>query len=184
MRIRLYMSLSLLLLAAFCGCGGSAEAEMKAAERARDEARKLHAEELASADFQRAQKGWDRAQAAVKEGKIDSAKVIFATAKINFNKSSDIAKAKRDALTRELDGMQSMISSNIDRVNSDLSTKTLSPRQQGRVTAIMSEVAKGNILIGKLVSQDNLLLAVATARGIQTQIYNAQLILEGRKPVK
>ncbi len=184
MQIRFYVGLSLLILFASYGCGGSAEIQMKEAQGAMDEARSLQAYDLAPADFQQAQKSWDHAQAAVKEGKTDAAKVIFTTAKINFNKCAAIAKAKREALIRELDAMQLMISQNLDQVNSDLSTKNLSPRQQSQVKAITSEVSSDNISISKLVSQNDLFKAVATAKGVQTKIYNAQLILAGQKPTK
>ena len=115
---------------------------------------------------------------------MDAAKVIFNTAKTNFKKSAAIAKSKRDALNRELDGMQLMISKNLDQVNNDLSTKNLSSRQQTQVRAIVSEVMKDNASVSKLVNQNDLVKAVATAKGVQTKIYNAQLILAGQKPAR
>ena len=185
MQIRFHTSLSFLILLASYGCGGgSAEVEMKGAEAAMNEARNLHADDLAPAAFQQAQKSWDHAQAAAKEGKMDAAKVIFNTAKTNFKKSAAIAKSKRDALNRELDGMQLMISKNLDQVNNDLSTKNLSSRQQTQVRAIVSEVMKDNASVSKLVNQNDLVKAVATAKGVQTKIYNAQLILAGQKPAR
>ena len=184
MQIRFYVSLGLLILFAFCGCGGSAEIEMKAAERAMSEARTLHADDFAPADFERAQKSWDHAQAAVKEGKTDAAKVLFTTAKLNFNKSAAISKSKQEALNRELDAMQSRISNNLGQVNSDLSKKNLSSRQREQVEAILSDVTKSNASIDKLMSQGELQKAVAAAKDVQTKVYNAQLILAGQKPAR
>jgi hypothetical protein len=184
MRIRFCISFSLLILIASYGCGGSSELEMQQARLAMDEAKDLNAGDLAPTDFQKAQKAWDRAQAAEKEGKTATAKVLFASAKIFFGKAADIAKAKQDALTRELSAMQLLISSNFDQVKSDLSRNTLSPKQQGQVTVIVSEVEEGNASISKLVKQGDLVKAVATAKDVQTQIYNAQLILAGQSPSK
>jgi hypothetical protein len=184
MRIRFCMGLCLLILLVSYGCGGSAEVERKEAERAMNEAKNLHAEDLAPADFEQAQKSWNHAQAVVKEGNIGSAKVIFTTAKINFNKSAAIAKSRAEALTRELDGMQLRISSNLDQVNRDLISKNLSSRQRDQARAIVSEVMKDNASISKLANQGDLLKAVAAAKDVQTKIYNAQLILAGRKPAK
>jgi hypothetical protein len=182
MMIRFCVGLGILMLLATYGCGGgSAEAEMKQAQLAMDEARSLHADTLAPTDFQQAQKAWIHAQTAVKEGKTDAAKVIFMSAKILFGKAADIAKAKREALSQELSGMQLMINSNFDQVMSDLSKNRLSPELRGQVKAIASEVEKGNASIRKLVKQEDFIKAVATAKDVQTKIYHAQLILAGRK---
>jgi hypothetical protein len=140
MRIRFCISLSLLILLVSYGCGGSAELEMKQAQKAMNEAKTLHADNLAPTDFQQAQKAWDRAQIADKEGKTDIAKVLYSSAKIYFGKAADIGKAKQDSLTRDLIAMQAMIGSNFDQVKSDLSKSNLSSRQQGEVRAIASEV--------------------------------------------
>lgn len=184
MKIRFYISLSLLILLAFYGCGGSSELEMKEAQRAMDKAKDLHANDLAPTDFQQAQKAWDRAQAADKEGNTGTAKVLFASAKIFFGKAADIAKAKRDAMIRELDGMQFAISRNLDQMNIDLSRNDLSPKQQGQARAIALEVEADNASISKLVAEEDLRKAVATAKEVQTKIYNAQLILAGQNPSK
>lgn len=182
MRIQFYISLSILVLLAFCGCGGgSSEVEMKQAREAMDQARNLHADNLASADFQQAQKAWDHGQAAQKEGNTATAKVLFNSAQIFSGKAADIAKAKQDALSRELNAMQLMISKNLDQVKNDLSTNNLSSKQQGQVRAIVSEVEDGNAAVSNLVSQQDLLKAVAKAKDVQTKIYHAQLILAGQK---
>jgi hypothetical protein len=184
MRIRFCISISLLVLLASYGCGGSSEIDMKQAQQAMDRAKSLRADSLAPADFQRARQAWDHAQAAEKEGKTDTAKVLFSSANIYFGKAADIAKAKQDSLSRELDAMQRMITSNFDQVKSDLSRNNLPPRQQGQVRAIVSEVEESNASIRNLMNQKDLLKAVATAKEVQTKIYNAQLILAGQKPSK
>ena len=181
MRIRFCVSLSFLILLAFYGCGGSAEVERKQAQYAMDQAKSLHAADYAASNFEQAQTAWDRAQAAEKEGKTDKAKVLFTSAKIYFGKAGDVAKAKRDALSRELDSMQLMIGSNLDQVKTDLTTKHLSAKQRSQVEAIVSGAEKANESISKLVSQDDLRKAVATAKDVQTKIYHAQLILAGQK---
>ncbi len=181
MKIRFYISLSLVVLLASYGCGGSSEIEMAQAQGAMDHAKSLHAEDLAPTDFQQAQKAWDRAQAAEKEGKTATAKVLFTSAKIFFHKTADIAKARQDDLSRELSGMQLWISKNFDQMKSDLSRNNLSPKQRGQVMAIVSEVEEDNDSISKLVIQEDLVKAVATAKDVQTKIYHAQLILAGQK---
>jgi hypothetical protein len=144
-----------------------------------DKARSLHADELAPADFEQAQKAWTRALTVAKEGNADTAKVLFVSAKIYFNKSADIAKAKREALFRELGLIQGMIDSSFKEVQRDIAANHLPVRQQVRVQALASDVVEGNAAISKLVSQEDLPKAIATAKDVQKKIYNAQLILAG-----
>ena len=182
MRIRFCISLCLLALLVSYGCRGSAEVEMNVARLAMDKARELHADKLAPADFEQAEKSWDKAQAAEKEGNTGAAKVLFTSAKINFGKAADIAKSRQDALSRELSGMQLLISDNFDQVKRDLSKRQLSPEKWGRVKAIVSAVEKDNASIRELVEQEDLPKAVATAKDVQGKIYIAQLILAGKNP--
>ncbi len=179
-RIYITLSLLVLLLAAY-GCGGSSEIEMKEARTAMNQAVILHADRYAPADFEQAQKAWDHAQDAEKEGQTATAKVLFTSAKIYFGKASDIAQSKQNALTRELDAMQLMISKNFDQVKSDLSKNKLSTGQRNRVRAIVSEVEEGKAAIANLVIHEDLPKAVAAAKDVQTKIYHAQLILAGQK---
>jgi hypothetical protein len=181
MEIRFYISLSLVLLLASYGCSGSSEIEMTQAREAMDYARSFHAEALAPTDFQQAQKAWDHAHAAEKEGKTATAKVLFTSAKIFFDKATDIARSRQDALSRELNGMQLMISKNLDQIRSDLFRNKLSPKLRDQVIAIASEVEEDRDFISKLVIEEDLVRAVATAKDVQTKIYHAQLILAGKE---
>ena len=182
MRVRIHNSFSLLvLMLALYGCGGSAAIEMKEARTAMDQARLLHADRYAQADFEQARKAWDHAQTADKEGQTSTAKVLYTSAKIYFGKARDIAQSKQDALTRELDAMQLLISKNFDEVKNDLSKNKLSSSQRSRVKAIVSEIEEGKAAIADLVIQEDLPKAVAAAKDVQTKIYHAQLILAGQK---
>ncbi len=181
MKIRSYISLSLVVLLASYGCSGSSEIEMTQARDAMDYAKSLHADNLAPSDFQQAQKAWDHAQDAAKEGKTSTAKVLFTSARIFFDKAADIAKSRQDALSRQLIGMQLMISKNFDQLKSDLSRNNMSPKLRNQAIAIASEVEEGRDLISRLVIEEDLVKAIATAKDVQTKIYHAQLILAGKK---
>ncbi len=181
MRVRFYISASLLVLLASYGCGGSSEVERNQAQQAMDKAKSYRADSLAPADFQQAQKSWDHAQAAEKEGKTDAAKVLFSNARISFGKAANIAKARHDSLSRDLTAMRSMITSNFSQMQSDLSRNNLSPGGRNQVRAIVAEVQIDNDSITNLVIEGDLLKAVAKAKEVQIKIYNAQLILAGQK---
>jgi len=184
MKIRFYVSLGLLTLLAFCGCGGSSEVEMKAAQQAKDQALSAHADLLVPTEFQKAQETWEHAQAAAKEGKTSSAKVLFESARIYFSESALIAKNNHEALTKQLDGLEVAINTNFDQVMSDLAKKKLSSRDREQVKVIVAEIVKDKASMEKLTIQDDLIKAVATAKKVQMEIYNAQLILAGEKPHK
>lgn len=179
MRIRFSIKLILLGLLASYGCGGSSEVEMRQAQDAMDQAKGLHADGLASTDFQKAKKAWDRALAAQKEGKSDTAKVLFTSAKIYFGNAADIAKSRKETLSRQLEGMQSATSKNLEQVMIDLANANATRRTQ--VEAILAEVDKNNASIDKLVAEQDLPKAVQTAKNVQTKVYHAQLILAGQK---
>jgi hypothetical protein len=179
MRIRFFIGISLFVLLVSCGCGGSAQIEMKDAQEAMNRAMSVHADKFAPTEFQQAQKAWDRGQTAEKEGKASTAKVLFASAKIYYGKAADIAIAKKEALSRELNAIQLMISENLAQVKIDLSKKAVSSNQRSQVETIAAQVDQDNASIGKLVKEENLSKAIATAKNVQTKIYHAQLILAG-----
>ncbi len=181
MKNRFYICFACLVLLSLCGCGGSAEVERKQAQAAMEQAKTYHADNYASSDFEKAQTAWDHAQTAEKEKKTDGAKVLYTSAKIFFGKAADIARAKQETLTRELDAMRVTIGSNLDQVKNDLLTRSISAAQRKQVDTIVAEVEKDKEDINKLVDQHDLVKAVATAKSVQTKIYHAQLIQAGQK---
>jgi hypothetical protein len=181
MKHRFFIGLSLFVLLVSYGCGGSCEIERKQAQEAMGKAKDSHAETYATTDFQQAQKAWDRGHAAEKEGNSSTAKVLYSSAKIFFRKAADIAKTKKEALSRELEGMQLVIGKNLDDMKTDLSKGGLSPSKRSQVERIASEVEKDNASIEKMVTEEDLAKAIATAKSVQTKIYHAQLILAGQK---
>lgn len=182
MRTRFYVIAGFLLLLVSYGCRGSAEIEMNEARRAMEEAKLLRTESFAPADYEKAQKAWERAQAEDKEGNTGAAKVLYTSARIYFGQAADIARSRRDALSRELNGMQPVISETLDKVKMDLSMGKSTPDRRGRVKAIVAEVEKMNKSIPELVKQQDLTQAVDAAKEIQTKLYHAQLILAGKEP--
>jgi len=183
MKIWFLTSFNLLILLASYGCGRpSSEVDMKDAQAALEEAKSVHADVLAPTDFQQAQEIWERAQVAAKEGNMNAAKVRFVSAKIYFHKSIEIAKSKKEALSRELSSMQLLINDNLDKVKSALSKSALSPKLRSQVKAIASEVETDNAAISKLVDKQDLVQAVALAKDVQIKVYNVQLALDGQIP--
>jgi hypothetical protein len=179
---RFFVGCSLLILIFFYGCGvPSSEVEMKAAQQAMDNAKSLHAEDLAASNWSEAMQAWEQGQAAVKEGK--SAKVFFIRAKSRFEKTAVIAKSQRDGLSRDVSEMQIRIGERLSNIKAALAKGRLSSKVQKQVQSITEEAEKGKDSIDTLVSQGDFLKARTLAREAQAKIYNAELIMAGKKPI-
>lgn len=179
--IRFFVGLSLLILITCYGCGpASSEAEMKDAQEAMENARSFSAEELAPSDWDEAMQAWEEGQTAVKQGK--SAKTIFLKAKSRFDKTAAIAKSHYDRISGEVENMQESIGKRTESMKGALEVRRLSSKVRKEVTPILAEVEAGSASINELLEQGNLLQARDMAREIQNKVYNAELIMEGKKP--
>ena len=179
--IRFFVGLNLLILITCFGCGpASSEAEMKAAQEAMEVAKSFSAEDLATSDWNDAIQAWEEAQAAVEQGK--SAKTLFLTAKSRFEKTGKIAKSHHERISGEVSNMQGTINEGMNELQSALDAKLISSRAQKEIKPIMEEVEAGSESINELLDQGSLLEASDLARDLQKKVYNAQLIMEGKKP--
>ena len=177
---RFIVGFSLLVLIACYGCSENSEVEMKEAQQAMDNAKGLHAEDLAASDFEEAMQSWNRGQSALKEGK--PAKTYFLRAKSRFEKTATIAKAQQETLSRDISDMQMTIGERLAKVKSALAAGRLNSRIRTQVKPIVEEVEAGTATINNLVGQGDYLKARTMAREIQNKVYNAELILAGKTP--
>jgi hypothetical protein len=180
--IRFFVAGSLFILIACYSCSvPSSEAEMKAAQQAMDNAKSLHAEDLAASNWEEAMQAWEQGQAAIKEGK--SAKAFFIRAKSRFEKTAAIAKAQGETLSREVSDLQLRIGERLSKLKAALVKGRLSSKIQKQIQPIVDEAEKGKDSIDGLVSQGDFLKARTAAREIQAKLYNAELIMSGKKPL-
>jgi hypothetical protein len=180
--IRFFIGLSLLVLIVCYGCGvENFKEEMGAAQQAMDEAKSYHADKVAASDWSEAMRAWEKGQAAVKDGK--PAKTFFLQAKSRFSKTAAIAKSYQDQLSQEVSEMQQTINERLDKVRIALSSGRLTSRVQNQIKPIVAEVEAGTESVDRSVEQGDFLTARDTAREIQRKVYNAELIMAGKKPV-
>jgi hypothetical protein len=180
--MQFFVGCSLLILVACYSCGvPSSEAERKVAQAAMDNAKSFHAEELATSNWLDAMKAWEQGEAAVKEGK--SAKTFFIRAKSRFEKTAAIAKSQSAVWSREVSDMQLSIMERFSKVKAALEKGRIASRAQKQVKAIVAEVEKATESLDGLVSQGDFVKAKKLAQGIQGKIYNAELIMAGKKPL-
>jgi hypothetical protein len=178
--MRFFVGISLLVLAACCSCGGgNSETEMKAAQAAMDKAKSLFAEDLAPADWQEALTSWEEGQAALKGGK--PAKSYFLRAKSRFEKTALIAKGNGDNMAKEISSMQLTIGERFSKIKSALASGKVSARIVNQLKPLAAEVEEGTASVDSLVSQGNYLKALMLARDVQTKVYQAELLIAGKK---
>jgi hypothetical protein len=178
---RFFVGCSLLVLLVCYGCSYQIpEAELKAAQQAMDQAKSLHAEDLAPSNWKEAMLTWEQAQAAIKEQK--PAKTLLLRAKSRFDKAVTIAKANGEGVKREVSEMQTTISERYAKVKAVLDNGRLISKVKNQVATLAREVGEGTSSIDKLVSDGDLIKARALAKEIQRKVYNAELILAGKKP--
>jgi len=180
--IRFFVGFSLIILIMCYGCGvPSSEKEMKEAQQAMDNAKNLFADELAPTDWNEAIQSWEQAQGAVKEGK--PAKTYFLRAKNRFEKTAKIAKAKGEDLSKDISSIQLTISERFSKVQSAFERGNVNAKIQKQIKPMLAEVEEGKATVDSLVSQGSFVKAHTLARELQNKIYNAELILAGKKPV-
>ena len=178
---RFFVGLTFLVLITCYGCGpANSEAEMNAAQEAMENASSFSAEELATSDWNDAVQAWEEGQAAVEQGK--SAKTHFLRAKSRFEKTAEIAKSRYDQMLEDVSKMQETINERVEGIQTALDGRNVSSKARKEITPMLAEVEAGSKSINELLEQGSLLEARDTAREIQKKVYNAELIMEGKKP--
>ena len=177
---RVFVGISLLVLALCYGCGENYQADMQAAQQAMDAAKAVFAEDLAPSDWKEAVKVWDQAQAAVKDGK--PAATFFKRAKSRFDKTAKLAKATGTSMAQEISGMQTTINERLGKVRDQLDRGRVPPKFATQVKPLLVELQEGTTTLDNLATQGNYLKAKVLAKDLQTRVYNAELIMSGKKP--
>jgi hypothetical protein len=180
--VRFFVGFNLLVLIMCFGCGGGKpEAEIKAAAQAMDKAKSFHAEELATSNWNEAMQALMQGEAAVKEGK--PSKTYFLRAKSRFEKTATIAKSRQDTLAKEVSEMQMATAQRFSKVKAAIEKGGVKPKVLIQVNPIVAEAEVGTVSVSSLVSQGDYLKARTTAKEVQLKVYNAELILAGKKPL-
>jgi hypothetical protein len=179
--MRFFIGISLLVLVVCYGCGvEKSEAEMKAAQQAKDKAEAVYAKDLAPSNWNEAMVAWEQGQAAVKEGK--PAKTYLIRAKSRFEKTAIIAKAEGEKIAADVKAMQETITQRFGKVKAAMNGGKVSPKARKQLQPVMAELEEGIAGVDSLAGQGNYLKARTLAKDIQMKVYSAELILQGKKP--
>ena len=178
---RFFVVCSLLMLVFCCSCGApSSEKEKQAAQQAMDVARSAHADDIAASDWSEAMKAWEQGEAAAKEGK--SSKTYYLRAKSRFEKTAAIAKSKSSVISEQVSSMQLSISERLSKVKAAIERGRMSSRILKQVQPIVDEVQNAMDSLENLLREGDVLKAITIAKETQAKVYNAELILAGKKP--
>ena len=179
--VSFFVGISLLVLIACYSCGvPSSEAEMKQAQEAMEKAKSVFAEDLAASNWIDAMTAWEQGQAAVREGK--PAKTYFLRAKSRFEKTAAIAKAEGDKLAIEVNTMQISIGERLAKVQAGLQGRA-SSKIKNQLKPLAEEAELASATLDSLSSQGDYMKAYKLAKELQSKLYNAELVLAGKKPV-
>lgn len=175
-----FVGISLLVLLAISGCGTEKyEAEMKEAQTAMDEAKGVFAEELAPSDWLEAMVAWEQAKAAVDEKK--PAKTYFLRAKARFQKATKIAKAEGEKYAKQIEELQLSIGKRFDKVQAGLQNRRISSKIKEQLKGVVEQAEETRASIESLAGQGNYLKAFDLAKKLQSELYDAELTLAGKK---
>jgi hypothetical protein len=179
--IKFFVGFSLLILLACNGCSENYQVEMDQAQKAMDQGKSIRTEDFASSNWKEAMQTWDQAQTAVKAGK--PAKTFFIRAKSRFEKANTIAKANRDVYAKDVSEMQLTINTRFEKIKTALDGDKLNQKAKNQLKPLAIDLEKGISSLADLVTQGDFLNAKTAAKELQTKVYNAELVMAGKKPI-
>ena len=172
---------ALLLVTSGSGCSSRPEEQIKLAEKAMEEAKEQRAEEFAQSDWESAQQVWEQAQSQLKNQRYGEAGTLLLRAKSRFEKARDIAKAKRDEVLREVQGLQKAIDLRYKTLKTDVenSGARLSPRRKKSLEDSFKDIDKGIEKVKADIEAGEYPEARTTAQITIRQVYEAEKELQG-----
>jgi hypothetical protein len=177
--IRFFIGISLLASIAFYGCQANPQQEIKAAQRAMEEAKDFHSEELAATEWKEAMQAWEEAQTALKKG--DHPKEYFQKAKAQFEKTIVAAQARGSVMEKEIDEVQKTINESYLRTKAALSKGKIKPKIQKELKPLLDEVAIDSSSVKDLIMHSDFTQAMAKVYDTQKKMRDAEMGLFGQK---
>ena len=128
-----YSFFGLFLTLFVSACASRPDEQLNLAQKAMDQAKAEHASEFAPADWEAAQQSWNQAQGLLEKQSYSEAGTLLAKSKARFEKARNVAKSKRDALMKEIQGQQKAIELRYKSLKADLdanAAKLSAPRKK------------------------------------------------------
>ena len=85
-------------------------------------------------------------------------------------------------MAQEITGMQTTINERLGKVRDQLDRGRVPTKTAQKVKPMLVELQEGATKLDNLATQGNYLKAKMLAKDLQTKVYNAELIMSGKKP--
>jgi hypothetical protein len=175
--IRFLLGFGILASIAFCGCQANPQQEIKVAQRAMEEAKDFHSEELAATEWKEAMQAWEEAQAALKKG--DHPKDYFQKARSLFVKTIAAAQTRGAAMDKEINEVQKTINESYLRVKAALNKGPAKPKIQKELKPLLDEVAIDSSSVKDLIMHSDYTQAIAKVYDTKKKMLNIEKVLFG-----
>ena len=162
-------------------CSSRPDEQIKVAEKAMEQAKEQRAEEFAQSDWANAQQVWEQAQSQLKNQRYGEAGTLLLRAKSRFEKARDIAKAKRDGVLKEVQGLQKAIDLRYKTLKTDVETKgaKLSPTRKKSLEDSFKDIDKGIEKVQTDTEPAEYSQARTSAQTTIRQVFEAEKQLQG-----
>lgn len=173
------LAFSLALLAA--GCSSPPDEQMNLAQKAMDQAKEQHAAEFAPTEWRNAESAWQQAKSLYDKQSYGEAGTLFVTAKSRFEKARNVAKSERDAVLRDVQGLEKTIDLRYKALKTgiDNSRASLSAARQKSLDESCKNL---DTAVGRLkaeIEQGEYTAAKTTAQTTVRMVYEAEKELDG-----
>jgi hypothetical protein len=135
------VSTSLLLCSlTFYACSAPPDEQLQLAQKAMNEAKAQYASDFAAGDWSNAQQAWDEAQKSLADSRYSEARTQLLRAKSRFERARDIAKAKRDTMLKEVEGLQGTVDSRYQELKSRMASRRIPSALKKKLDASLQEI--------------------------------------------
>jgi hypothetical protein len=165
---------------AVTACSSKPDEQMAQAQKAQDQAKEQRASDYAASEWKNATQAWDQAKLAYDKGRYGEAGTQFLTAKSRFEKARAVAKSKRDAELREIQGLQKAIDIRYTKLKGAIESSgpRLSTGVRKSLDETCREVDKGVDKAKSEVEQGEYATALKAAQEAMRQVYSGEKELE------
>ncbi len=168
------------------GCSSEPVEQLQLAQKAMDQAKEQHAEEFAPTDWKTALQAWEDAHALMSKQKYGEAGPLLLRAKSRFDKARDIARAKREDLRREIEGMQKTLDSRYASLKAGVESSKMSSAARKSMNETCREIGQEIEKTRAQFDQGDYAQTRSMVTTVMRRVYEAEKALEksgtGAKP--
>jgi DNA repair exonuclease SbcCD ATPase subunit len=151
---------------------------MQLAQKAMDQAKEQRAEEFAPADWKTALQAWEDAHTLMSKQKYGEAGPLLLRAKSRFEKARDIARAKREDLRREIEGMQKTLDTRYASLKAGVESSKMSAAARKSLNETCKDIGQEIEKAKTQFDQGDYTQARSMVMTVMRRVYEAEKALE------